>query len=105
MYKSYWPVFENQYSHKFLVEEPPLATMYSKSLLILAAVSGCCYAQQAAEDVVTGIDSITQNLADLAVLVKAVSNLEEIQVRLSYNGICYSVLANVDIQDYDHQVS
>lgn len=53
--------------------------MFSKSLLVLAALSGC-YAQQAASDLTTTIDTITQSLTDLTVLVKAVSTVGEAQV-------------------------
>lgn len=54
--------------------------MFSKSLFVLAAVSSCCYAQQAAADMVTDLDSITQSISDLTVLVKAASTTEETQV-------------------------
>jgi hypothetical protein len=54
--------------------------MFSKSLLILAAVSSSCYAQQAAADVASSLDSFTQSLSDLETLVKAVSTLEQQEV-------------------------
>ena len=61
----------------------PLATMFPKPFLILAAVPGCCYAQQAAADVATGLDGIAQLLADAKAVVKAVTedDEEEIVVR------------------------
>jgi hypothetical protein len=52
------------------------ATMFPKSFFILAAVSGCCYAQQTASDVTTGLDDITKGLSDLTDLVKAISGIE-----------------------------
>ncbi len=54
--------------------------MFPKSLLVLAAVSSCCYAQKSASDLTTAIDSISQSLTDLTVLVKAVASYEEGQV-------------------------
>lgn len=60
--------------------------MPSKFLLVLAAVSGCCYAQQTASGAITSVDGITQSLADLTVLVKAVSKLEDTQVGLERKG-------------------
>jgi hypothetical protein len=54
--------------------------MFSKSLLILAAVSSCSYAQQAAADVASSLDSFTQSLSDLETLVKAISTLEQQEV-------------------------
>jgi hypothetical protein len=47
--------------------------MQHKSLLVLATLSNCCYAQQAAPDVVASINSITQGLVDLGVLVDLIS--------------------------------
>lgn len=66
----------SQHSQMICLSVP---TMFSKSLLVLAAVSGC-YAQQAASDLTISIDGITQSLTDLTVLVKAVSTIEEAQV-------------------------
>ena len=54
--------------------------MFSKSLLILAAVSSSCYAQQGAADVVSGLDSFIRSLTDLETLVKAISTLEQQEV-------------------------
>jgi hypothetical protein len=58
----------------------PSATMLRKSFFVLAAVSSCCYAQQSAADVTTGLDSIAQSLSDITTLVKAVSTTEEARV-------------------------
>lgn len=65
------------------LDHQPLATMFPNPLFILAAVSGCCYAQQAAADVAAGIDGIAQLLADAKAVVKAVTedDEEEIVVR------------------------
>jgi hypothetical protein len=54
--------------------------MFPKSLLVLAAVSSCCYAQQTASDLTTAIDSISQSLIDLTALVEAVASYEQAQV-------------------------
>ena len=54
--------------------------MYPQSLLVLAAFSCCCYAQQAASDVVKSIDGITQGLQDAKDLANAVSSTEETEV-------------------------
>jgi hypothetical protein len=54
--------------------------MYPLPLLVLAAFSSYCYAQQAASDVVTSLDAITQSLTDATVLVNAVSSNEETEV-------------------------
>jgi hypothetical protein len=54
--------------------------MLRKSFFVLAAVSSCCYAQQSAADVTTGLDSIAQSLSDITTLVKAVSTTEEARV-------------------------
>lgn len=47
-----------------------LAIMFPKSLLLLAAVSSCCYGQQSAAVAVTGLDGIIKGLSDLTVFVK-----------------------------------
>jgi hypothetical protein len=66
--------------------------MYSRLFLVLAAISSYCYAQQAASDVVTSLDAITQSLSDATVLVNAVSSNEETEVCRAQTVLPFSAL-------------
>ena len=54
-----------------LSQHKSFAAIFPKSLLVLAAFSGCCYAQQSATDAVANLNSITSSLSDLANQVKS----------------------------------
>lgn len=48
-----------------------MTTMFPNSFLILAAISGCCYAQQSASEVVTDIKAISHMIANVEQEVQA----------------------------------